>query len=271
MTFYTNSSERMRIDSSGNVIVGGTSAVYGAANRGVITINGASSSLLGLTTGGADKGFLFHDGTNMLLSNTVNAALLFQTNNTERMRIDSSGNLLVGTTNSFGGSKAVIYNTGSGDTVFSYTSSSSNASASYSVYRASTSGYSMYYNINGNEAGKITHPTQTTTNYATSSDYRLKENIAPLQNALQTIALLKPVSFTWKSDKINDIGFIAHELQEVCPLAVSGKKDELKPDGTPIYQSVDTARLVATLTAAIQEQQAIITDLKARIETLESK
>ena len=58
-------------------------------------------------------------------------------------------------------------------------------------------------------------------------------------------------------------------MQEVLPLAVTGEKDAVDENGKPIYQGVDTSFLVATLTAAIQEQQAIITDLKARIETLE--
>jgi aspartate 1-decarboxylase len=103
-TTTTTYAERMRIDSSGNVIVGGTAPVYGASGRGVITINGSSTALLGFTAGGTDKGFLFHDGTNMLLSNTVSAAMLFQTANTERMRIDASGNVGIGTSSFLFGS-----------------------------------------------------------------------------------------------------------------------------------------------------------------------
>ena len=64
-------------------------------------------------------------------------------------------------------------------------------------------------------------------------------------------------------------GFIAHELQEVVPEAVAGVKDELDEDGKPKYQGVDSSFLVATLTAAIQEQQATIEALTARITTLE--
>lgn len=86
--------ERMRIDASGNVIVGGTAAVYGSAGRGVLTLNGSAQALLGLTTAGADKGFLLHDGTNMTLSNTLAGSLILQTNNTERARIDANGNLI---------------------------------------------------------------------------------------------------------------------------------------------------------------------------------
>ena len=58
-------------------------------------------------------------------------------------------------------------------------------------------------------------------------------------------------------------------MQSILPVAVTGEKDAMDKDGKPIYQGVDTSFLVATLTAAIQEQQTIINDLKARIETLE--
>lgn len=96
LKFATSNSERMRLDASGNLIVGGTSAVYSASGRGVITINGSSQSLLGFTVSGADKGFLYHTGTDMTLSNTANGFISFQTNNTERARIDASGNLGLG-------------------------------------------------------------------------------------------------------------------------------------------------------------------------------
>jgi hypothetical protein len=113
--------------------------------------------------------------------------------------------------------------------------------------------------------------TGSATAYNTSSDYRLKENIAPMTGALAKVSSLKPCTYTWKADGSNGQGFIAHELAEVVPQAVTGEKDALDKDGNPEYQGIDVSFLVATLTAAIQEQQAIITDLKARIETLEAK
>ena len=92
-----------------------------------------------------------------------------------------------------------------------------------------------------------------------------------MQNALAKVAQLKPVTYKWDADDSDGQGFIAHELQAVIPEAVTGEKDAVDADGNPVYQGIDTSFLVATLTAAIQEQQAIITDLKARIETLENK
>ena len=92
-----------------------------------------------------------------------------------------------------------------------------------------------------------------------------------MTGALDKITKLKPVTYTWKANGTNGQGFIAHELQEYFPDAVSGEKDAVNEDGKPVYQGVDTSFLVATLTTAIQEQQTIINDLKARIETLEGK
>jgi hypothetical protein len=109
----------------------------------------------------------------------------------------------------------------------------------------------------------------STVSYGTGSDYRLKDNIAPMTGALEKVAQLKPSTWSWKSTGESGQGFIAHELQEVCPDAVNGEKDAVDAEGKPKYQGVDTSFLVATLTAAIQEQQAIITDLKSRIEALE--
>jgi hypothetical protein len=100
--------------------------------------------------------------------------------------------------------------------------------------------------------------------YQTTSDYRLKENVAPITNALNKISLLKPVTYTWKDNQRSGEGFLAHELQEYFPDAVSGTKDEIDENGKPKYQGVDSSNLVPLLTAALQE--AI-----TRIEALEAK
>jgi hypothetical protein len=96
--------------------------------------------------------------------------------------------------------------------------------------------------------------------------------------ALDKVAKLKPVTYKWKIDGEAGEGFIAHELQKVCPSAVVGEKDAVDAEGNPQYQGIDTSFLVATLTAAIQELKAIndtqaetINALTARIVALESK
>jgi hypothetical protein len=90
---------------------------------------------------------------------------------------------------------------------------------------------------------------------------------SPLVNALDKVMALRPVSYTWKSGG-EDNGFIAHELQLILPKAVSGEKDALNEDDTINPQGVDYSKIVATLTAAIQEQQALITKLQADVAAL---
>ena len=132
----------------------------------------------------------------------------------------------------------------------------------YNTNTGSSTLTEINFNRNGSSIGAI-NTTTTTTAYATSSDYRLKENITPMTGALAKVAQLKPVTYKWKLDSSDGEGFIAHELAEVCPHAVSGEKDALDKDGNPQYQGIDTSFLVATLTAAIQELKAEFDAYKA--------
>ena len=107
--------------------------------------------------------------------------------------------------------------------------------------------------------------TATGTNYATTSDYRLKQDVAPLADGLSRVLALKPRSFAFRAAPDHRVdGFIAHELAEIVPDAVNGTKDAVLSDGTPDYQSVDFARLVPLLVAALQ-------DLAVRLATIEAK
>jgi len=126
-----------------------------------------------------------------------------------------------------------------------------------------------FNNGNGN-VGSI-NTSSSATSYVTSSDYRLKNTIAPMTGALAKVALLKPCIYKWNADGSDGEGFIAHELAEVVPQCVTGEKDAVDDEGNPKYQGIDTSFLVATLTAAIKEQQALITQLTERITALEAK
>ena len=110
------------------------------------------------------------------------------------------------------------------------------------------------------------------TAYVTTSDYRLKENVVPLVNAVTRLKQLAPKNFTWKNNPSlgTTEGFIAHELQAVVPDAVFGEKDGVDQNGNPKYQGIDSSVLVPLLTAALQEAIASIEALEVRITALES-
>ena len=190
----------------------------------------------------------------------------------ERMRIDSSGNLLVGTTTS-NARVTIVAPVGQHALNLSIAHATAGQYACASMIRtASTGNFIEFYNQAFNTViGTVATSNNTTVSYNTSSDYRLKNTIAPMTGALAKVALLKPCTYKWNADGSDGEGFIAHELQEVVPQCVTGEKDAVDAEGKPVYQGIDTSFLVATLTAAIQEQQAIITALTARIEALEAK
>jgi hypothetical protein len=203
-------------------------------------------------------------------SGTANNAITWS----ERMRIDSSGSVLVNSTSAIRARVGQMQLKASSSQE-ALTTSSNDLSYSHWAARSADSGAGTHYlgyfeNSSGTNVGTITH-NNTNTSYTTSSDYRLKENIVPMTGALDKVLQLKPVNYTWKINGSNSQGFIAHELQAVVPDCVTGEKDAVDADGNPKYQGIDTSFLVATLTAAIQEQQTIINDLKARVEALEAK
>jgi hypothetical protein len=107
--------------------------------------------------------------------------------------------------------------------------------------------------------------TASSTSYNTSSDYRLKENVIEMTGALDRVSQLKPSRFNFIIDPNKTVdGFLAHEVHNIVPEAISGKKDAVDEDGNPEYQGIDQSKLVPLLVAAIQE-------LKAEIELLKSK
>jgi hypothetical protein len=197
------------------------------------------------------------------------------TSGSEAMRIDSSGSLLVGATNNtFSGRLAVAY---------AGTGSSTKGIAVITLASPGTK-YMQFINSGGGEAGHILHSGSNSVQYNSGSDYRLKENVVDLTDAIDRVKQLNVYRFNFidEPDRVVD-GFIAHEAQEVVPEAVSGTKDAMQIQdiydeegnviGTqevPDYQGIDQAKLVPLLTAALQEAIAEIESLKARVEALET-
>jgi hypothetical protein len=181
----------------------------------------------------------------------------------ERMRIDSSGALLVGTTTADGRISAET----TGNVITSKQNGAGGWCYKSNAFNNAGTRYQIEFLSDGNSAGSITSGASTTT-YGTTSDYRLKKNVAPMTGALDKVQALKPVTYTWVRDGADGQGFIAHELQAVVPDCVVGKKDAVDTEGNPVYQVVDTSFLVATLTAAIQELNAKVDAQALEIQAL---
>jgi len=302
----SNLVERMRISSGGNVGIGVTPSAWGSG-RTAIQIGNTNSYFIGSqnTVFGNNA---YNDGSSWRYITSYHATLFTQSEGGEFqwytapsgtagniipfvnvMSIKSGGNIIF----TSGYNKGEAYQ-------FSFQGSSGNAGA-FAALRVATNGDNIinFFNASDVFQGSIS-VNSGSVSYGSVSDYRLKENVTPITDALSRLNKLKPIRFNFIADssQIYD-GFIAHEVQEIIPEATSGEKDamrdeefELTPrieevideDGNviteavdavmetrsvPDYQGIDQSKIVPLLTAAIQEQQTIIEDLKLRIEKLE--
>jgi hypothetical protein len=191
----------------------------------------------------------------------------FITNDTERARITSGGDLLVGTTDSGSGATAAkqrIIGAAANNLYLGSTSAGGWRITSDALNDGGTF-YHIKFTENGTERGSITS-NGTITTYNTTSDYRLKTVIGPVANAGQRIDALQPVEYTWNADGSRTRGFLAHQFQEVYASSVSGTKDAVDAEGKPVYQAMQasTSEVIADLVAEIQS-------LRARVAALESQ
>jgi hypothetical protein len=254
--------QAMTLDASGNLLVGTTSATYGSSGRGLIEVNGSDQAFLGFKTGGTGRGYVSHIPPDMSIWNSDNGYLRFATNNTERARITSGGDLLVGTTNTSataGEGFKSVFPIAAVPSVRSVGNNSTSSYSTYEVYSTSAAAYRFYVDYAGTVFA-------TTTTISAISDQRFKENVQDIDVGLNAVMALKPRKFDWKAGKGKDIkgdrGFIAQEFEQVFPDLIDEWKDPA-PEGEEPYKSV-RQDLIPVLVKAIQE-------LTARVAQLESK
>ena len=224
----------------GNVGIGTSSPIA------LLNIYGSTHlQLQNATTGSAssDGTRIQLDGSNLQIINRETADTILYTADTERMRITSGGNVLIGTTTA-GTDKLLVQQSG---VQWAQAINHNNAGAQFYID----------FRYGGGGIGSI-QGNNTSVSYITSSDYRLKEDFKEIKG-LEKLSAIKVYDFKWKVDGSRMDGVIAHELAEVLPYAVSGEKDGEQ------MQGVDYSKIVPILIKAIQEQQAQIEELKQLI------
>jgi hypothetical protein len=265
--------QAMTLDASGNLGVGtsapsqklhvaGAGSTYtrvsstnAATGAGAYYQNATSTWLIGAGPASGGSEFAFVDQTS---------------GSNERMRITSGGSLLVGTTSGTGGARLVVNNPNnvSGDfCVVSSLGSNCNNTSSYHYIAVTGAADKFYVYGNGNVVN-------TNGSYGTLSDAKLKENIVDATPKLADVMRLQVRNFNLKTDpSLKQIGFVAQEFEQVFPGMVDESPDRNADNETleTTTKHIKTSVLIPILVKAIQEQQAIITALTARITALEAK
>ena len=282
MRFATSATERMRIDSSGNVGIGTTNGdvandgvaartyvgIIGSSNRGVLNIgstaaNGADGGKISFVNGANAIADIYSDADS---GSQTNGFLQFVTGQTARMRITSSGMVGIGTTSP--GYIFHVNDSASGGTSFQFQGNGPN------LYTAMTNtSATNYIGVNGTQwefycGGTLKFQINTTNGGQTVSDQKFKKDIEDISYGLDTVKALQPRKFKWKENDESTIGFIAQEVKPVISEIITEPLQS--PEGLENGMTLNYSALTAVLTKAIQEQQEIIDDLKARIEVLEA-
>jgi hypothetical protein len=244
--------QAMTLDASGNLGVGTTSP-----GQKLHLSNSATNTYIQMNSN-THNGYIGQqtDGEMRLVTGASGSFMTFQTVGSERCRIDSSGNFLVGTATA-GLNGATFYPAGSAGGML------------LRIARASE-GTAQQYVVNSSVVGSV-YTTASATTYNTSSDYRLKNITGNLTGYKERLMSLQPKQGTWIVDGSEFRGFLAHEFANPYRASVTGKKDAVDENGNPDMQSMQasSSEVMADLVALVQEQQAIIESLTTRITALE--
>ena len=283
---FSNGSERMAFTDAGDVLVGTTTrsnnekvTIYQSANAVGISVRSNGGPALG-NYESSDNGHAAY--WTFGRDNATTGNFVFASNGSQKVAIDTSGNLNIGDSGNFGGRVSLAFNPATQHGIILAVSSGT-----------FTNNYIAFQNSGGSKIGSISSNNSTVA-YNTSSDYRLKEDWVAVADASTRVNALKPINFAWKATGERVDGFLAHELAEVVPEAVSGAKDAMRDveyevtpavlndegavvtpavmgtRSVPEYQGIDQSKLVPLLTAALQEALAKIDDLTARVSALET-
>jgi hypothetical protein len=253
-------------DSSGRLLLGTTTEGHSTADDLTVATSGHTG--ITLRSGSSNNGNIyFSDGTSgnaelagyIQYSHTSNH-LLFGTNESTRILIDSSGNVGIGNTSPSTGANGISF--------LPFVANDT----SRIIFARNGSGYLqtvLEFQNGGSTVGTIKH-NDSSTQYNTSSDYRLKENVVGISDGITRLKTLKPSRFNFKINKDKTVdGFLAHEVTAV-PEAINGTKDEVDSDNNPVYQGIDQSKLVPLLTAALQEAITKIETLETKVAALEA-
>jgi hypothetical protein len=281
----------MTLDASGNLIVGGTAATNTAAGRGNITINGSSSSILSIGTGGTERGYVYTQGTDFIINASTGAlnlqtagasAMTFVTNNTERARITSGGTLLLNRSSQIGSELLGVEFTGNNTGVYSYNESANSTGIGFFANFTSATGTNtntllIYRGRTGGVDRFIVYGNGGIANYQSNnvdlSDERTKKEITPAASMWDKIGALEIVTYKYNDQTHDDVnlGVIAQQVEAVEPVWVDTDGfGETPEDGVPL-KTVYTKDITFAAIKALQEAMARIEQLEAKVAALESK
>jgi hypothetical protein len=279
ITFHTDSdllttNERMRIDSSGNLLVGTTSAAYSSSGRGVVEIYGSTNALIALRNA-TNNAYIQSFGNDFYINNNGSGITSFSNNGSERMRIDSSGALLINTTSALA-ERLDVRGTGNSDVALIQSTNASTFTSNVLVLASTRVTTNSTYNfltcvIQGNsfrlhirDSGNVVN---TNNSYGAISDIKLKENIVDATSKLEKLNQVRVVNYNLKGEATKQIGVIAQEIEQIFPSMVEEAPDK-DVDGNDLgttTKSVKYSVFVPILIKAIQELKAEVDSLKAQI------